>query len=161
MTAITLPAPHRLRPARRAASGTTRAIPHTSRGALGRRPHTVGERVATRRRPSPGRPDRLAAVKARPLRLTRRGRLVITGTLTAAGIGATMFTGTVSLAGTQAQHLPVRYVTVAPGDTLWSIAGEAAPGEDRRDTVHRIVDLNALRDASLSVGQRVAVPLGG
>ena len=161
MTAITLPAAHRLRPAARAASGTARALPRTSRAALGRRPRPVGVPRAARRRPSPVRRDGLAAGQARPLRLTRRGRLVITATLTAAGIGATMFTGAVSLAGTQAQHAPVRYVTVAPGDTLWSIAGEAAPGEDRRDTVHRIVDLNALRDASLSVGQRVAVPVGG
>jgi LysM repeat protein len=50
-------------------------------------------------------------------------------------------------------------VTVAPGDTLWSIAGEAAPGVDRRDTVHRIVELNALAGPELSVGQRVAVPV--
>jgi LysM repeat protein len=161
MTAISLPAPHQLRPARRAASGTTRAIQRNSRAALVRRPRPAAERLAVRRRPSRVRGDGLAAGQARPLRLTRRGRLVITATLTAAGIGATMFTGAVSLAGTQAQHPPVRYVTVAPGDTLWSIAGEAAPGEDRRDTVHRIVDLNALRDASLSVGQRVAVPVGG
>jgi hypothetical protein len=161
MTAITLPAAHRLRPAPRAASGTARALPRTPRRALGRRSRPVGELRAPRRRPSAVRRDGLAAGQARPLRLTRRGRLVITATLTAAGIGATMFTGAVSLAGTQAQHAPVRYVTVAPGDTLWSIAGEAAPGEDRRDTVHRIVDLNALRDASLSVGQRVAVPVLG
>ena len=160
MTAISLPAPHRLRLAPRAASGTTRAISRTSRRALGPRPRTAGQRVATRRHTSPERRKSLAATRARPLRLTRRGRLVITATLTAAGISATMFTGAVSLAGTQAQHASVRYVTVAPGDTLWSIAGEAAPGEDRRDTVHRIVDLNALRDASLSVGQRVAVPVG-
>jgi predicted Zn-dependent protease len=72
-----------------------------------------------------------------------------------------MFSGAVSLAGTQAGRVPVRYVTVAPGETLWSIAGQVAPGADRRDTVHRIVDLNALRDAQLQVGQRVAVPAGG
>ena len=55
----------------------------------------------------------------------------------------------------------MHYVTVAPGDTLWSIAAEAAPGEDRRDTVHRIVELNALGGPRLSVGQRVAVPTDG
>ena len=95
------------------------------------------------------------------MRLTRRGRLVITTLLFAVGVAITMFSGTVSLAGTDVEHLPVRYVTVAPGDTLWSIAGEAAPGVDRRDTVHRIVELNALAGPELTVGQRVAVPANG
>jgi LysM repeat protein len=93
------------------------------------------------------------------MRLTRRGRLLITMLLSLCGVSLTLFTGTVSLAGTQSDQVPVRYVTVAPGETLWSIAGEVAPATDRRDTVQRIVDLNALDGPRLSVGQRIAVPL--
>jgi LysM domain-containing protein len=162
MTAITLPAPRRVRPTARFSPATTRRAVPPSRGAFRSRPR-VGGPVATRRRSAvvPVGGDRCRSGRPQRLRLTRRGRLLITTTLTAAGICATMFTGAVSLAGTQAGQVPVRYVTVGPGETLWSIAGEAAPGKDRRDTIHRIVDLNALRDSQLEVGQRVAVPAGG
>lgn len=105
-------------------------------------------------RPAPGR---VGAARG-PLRLTRRGRLVITGALASAGVAATLFTGSVSLAGTQVEHQPVRYLTVAPGDTLWAIAGDVAPGADRRDTVQRLRDLNALESSELRAGQRIAVP---
>jgi LysM repeat protein len=50
-------------------------------------------------------------------------------------------------------------VTVAPGDSLWSIAGDVAPDADRRDTVAEIMELNALSGSSVNVGQRIAVPL--
>lgn len=165
MTAIPLTVPPRLRPA--SPEGRRRppaAVPQT------RRPSPSGAGTATRgRRASADVPTvRRVAVAApaargaaRPLRLTRRGRLLITTLLFAVGVAVTSFSGAVSLAGTHSEHVPVRYVTVAPGDTLWSIAGEAAPGADRRDTVHRIVELNALGGPELTVGQRVAVPVKG
>ncbi|GEB95012.1 MULTISPECIES: LysM peptidoglycan-binding domain-containing protein [Microbacterium] len=49
-------------------------------------------------------------------------------------------------------------VTVMPGDTLWSIAEEAAPGADPRDVVDAIVRLNALPSGALAVGQTLALP---
>jgi hypothetical protein len=42
---------------------------------------------------------------------------------------------------------------VQPGDTLWSIAAEIAPGTDVRRTVDRLVDLNGA--TALAVGQRL------
>ncbi|KQX64569.1 hypothetical protein ASD06_09500 [Angustibacter sp. Root456] len=93
-----------------------------------------------------------------PLRLTRRGRLVVTGLLATAGVAVSLFAGGVAGAGTDAQRVPVRYVTVAPGDTLWSIAGEVAPSEDRRDTVARILELNARDTSGVRAGDRIAVP---
>jgi LysM repeat protein len=63
-------------------------------------------------------------------------------------------------ASSAAQQVPVQYVTVAPGETLWSIAGDVAPGSDRRDTVAEIVELNALQGSSVRAGQRIAVPVG-
>jgi hypothetical protein len=148
MTAIPLSAPQRLRPTRQAGPRRTVA------GQASRRPPSgcaVNGRIAQR---GVGREDV-------HLRLTRRGRLLITSLLFLSGLAVTLFTGGVSLAGTESQPVPVRYVTVVPGDTLWSIAGEAAPGADRRDTVHRIVELNALPGPELFVGQRVAVPARG
>lgn len=108
--------------------------------------------------PSRPQPSVVAAVRRAPMRLTRRGRLAATGLMAAVTIGASMFVGGVSLAGSRAEHAPVRYVTVLPGQTLWAIAGEVAPEADRRDTVARILELNALPTSALQAGQRIAVP---
>lgn len=114
-------------------------------------------RVATgvRRDERAGRARRQAA----PLRLTRRGRLAVTGLLAAAGVTASLFVGGIGFAGTDAERPAVRYVTVAPGDTLWSIAGEVAPDQDRRDTVARILELNARETSGVRAGDRIAVPV--
>ena len=146
MTAVPVTAPRPLRPARPVQGSVQRTHGHS---AVHQRSICAG--------PRPVRAPRACAPR-RSVRLTLRGRLAITGLLTASGVALSLWTGAVSLAGTQAEQVPVRYVSVAPGDTLWSIAGETAPGEDRRDTVHRIVELNALTSAELAVGQRVAVP---
>jgi hypothetical protein len=61
-------------------------------------------------------------------------------------------------AGSTSRPVPVTYRVVLPGETLWQIAGEVAPGADRRDTVARIVELNALPNAGVNAGQRIAVP---
>jgi hypothetical protein len=61
-------------------------------------------------------------------------------------------------AGSTSRSMSVSYRTVLPGETLWQIAGEVAPGVDRRDTVARIVELNALSSAGVAAGQRIAVP---
>lgn len=45
---------------------------------------------------------------------------------------------------------------VQPGDTLWSIAAEVAPGTDVRSTVDHLVELNG--DAAIAVGQRLRLP---
>jgi LysM repeat protein len=84
---------------------------------------------------------------------------VVTGSLAAVGIAITLFTGAVGHAGTRAEQVPVSYVTVAPGETLWAIANEVAPDDDPRDTVQRILDLNALESSGVQAGQRIAVPV--
>lgn len=107
---------------------------------------------------------RVRAVRAaRPstsVRLTRRGRLVVTfvflGMLLAA---LTVFGATSAATGEAGAPVPTRTVMVDEGDTLWNIAAEvAAPGEVR-EMVHRIQELNALSEAGLDVGQRIAVPV--
>jgi Tfp pilus assembly protein FimV len=132
MTAITISAPVRTQPRR-----STRTAPASSPVVRA------------------GRARRQAA----PVRLTRRGRLVLTGLLASLGVVASLFVGGIGFAGTQAERVPVSYVTVAPGETLWSIAGEVAPDADRRDTVARILDLNALESSGVRAGQRIAVPV--
>jgi LysM repeat protein len=98
-----------------------------------------------------------------PLRLTRRGRLVLTGMI-AAGLllsmlAAVLLLDRVALAGPESgAAIPVSYHVVAPGETLWQLAGEVAPDADRRETVARIRELNALDGAAVSAGQRLALP---
>ena len=57
--------------------------------------------------------------------------------------------------GTPVAH---QYVVVQPGQTLWSIAGEADPGRDRRAVVEDILELNGLRGQVLQAGTRIALP---
>jgi LysM repeat protein len=49
-------------------------------------------------------------------------------------------------------------ITVAAGDSLWSIAEEVAPTADPRDVVDAIVRLNALDGVAVAAGQRIALP---
>ncbi|HKE70428.1 MAG TPA: LysM peptidoglycan-binding domain-containing protein [Nocardioidaceae bacterium] len=94
------------------------------------------------------------------LRLTRRGRLVVF--LASVGVTlTTLFAWVPSVVATseEGDPVPVRVVTVEPGDTLWDIAARANPGGNVGDTVHDIADLNALASTGdLQVGQQLSVP---
>ena len=51
-------------------------------------------------------------------------------------------------------------VTVAPGDTLWSIAAaQSGDTADVQDTIDRITAVNHLHSATLQPGQRLRIPL--
>lgn len=56
----------------------------------------------------------------------------------------------------------VRTVQVEPGDTLWGYAEDIAePGQDVRDVVVRLKQLNGLDSSALRVGQRIVLPVDG
>jgi hypothetical protein len=116
-------------------------------------------------RPQPVRVLRPAARPAgdTPVRLTRRGRVVVRiglGLLVLlAVVGGVLLISRPAEAGSTPQAVPVSYRIVLPGQTLWQIAGQVAPGVDRRATVQRIVELNALPGGAVSAGQRIAVPV--
>ena len=95
------------------------------------------------------------------LRLTRRGRLVVLGAFVLAALAVLVFALSDAATGTaeRGAPVPVRVVQVEAGDTLWDIASRAAPGEDPRDLIDEIEELNAL-DGSLRVGTEIAVPVG-
>lgn len=108
-------------------------------------------RVRPSRRPAPDR-----------LRLTRRGRLVVGAIIAgwllivvsvASGL-ATADAGSASAMSGSATGV----VVIQPGESLWQIAQQIAPGADPRETVLRIRELNGLSDAPVVPGQSLVVP---
>lgn len=97
---------------------------------------------------------------AAPLRITRRGRLALTllvSTVAAAVVGV-LGTGQAT-AGDAVRDAAAVEVVVVPGDTLWGIASESAsPGEDVRDVIAEIVELNGLPSSGVVAGQTLVVP---
>lgn len=88
---------------------------------------------------------------------------VSAGSVAAAGTGAGPWSaGSVEAervaAGTSAPPTGWAAVTVAPGDSLWAIAGRAATGDDRRDVVGRIVARNGLVGTEIAAGDALLVP---
>jgi Tfp pilus assembly protein FimV len=114
--------------------------------------------------PAPARtaPARTAPQATAPggLRLTRRGRLVVFLTFLAAALALLVFavSDAATGSGEVGRPVPVTMVTVETGDTLWSIATRAAPGEDPRALIDRIQQLNTL-EGPLQVGSTIAVPV--
>jgi len=121
-------------------------------------------------------PGRAAPTATTRFRLTRRGRIVLTTVVAtpvvmaavmlalSGGIAAATTSGVSS--GTapgsvlQTELVSFRYVTVAPGQTLWNLAEQIAPAADPRDVIVDIVDLNHLQGTYLQPGQRLALPAG-
>lgn len=114
----------------------------------------------TPRAPRPALRECSSAPTSPPLRLTARGRAAFLLLLILMALAWSLGSGTVSMAGTAPAVIPVRYVTVEAGQSLWTIAGEVAPGTDPRVTVAQIRELNALAGSAVSAGQQLAVPAG-
>ncbi|WP_316307751.1 hypothetical protein, partial [Clavibacter michiganensis] len=103
-----------------------------------------------------------AAVAPRTrLRITRRGRLVLTA-LDAAplalGAGLVALNGGAAVASKDASGTTFEYVTVSSGQSLWDLAEEIAPSADPRDVIASVVDLNRLPSSDVAAGQQLAVP---
>ena len=119
-------------------------------------------RTPTRPAVHPGAPA-VARVPARggELRLTRRGRVVVTLLLLVVVlVGFTMFSGYSAATREVGTQPETRTVVVDQGDTLWAIAGAAAGDRDVREVVHEIEKLNSLTGPELVEGQELAVPVG-
>ncbi|HUD36399.1 MAG TPA: LysM peptidoglycan-binding domain-containing protein [Streptosporangiaceae bacterium] len=108
-----------------------------------------------------------AATRRTPVRLTRRGRIVV-GTLVGITAAAAASVIWLAVAG-QAQAsshagaaVPLRSsmvrVVVRPGQTLWEIAEKADPSADPRTIVPQIVTINSLPGTGIDVGQVLWVP---
>jgi hypothetical protein len=100
------------------------------------------------------------AVRTR-LRLTRRGRIVLT-TLAAIPllliVAFAVLNGGQASAGNATANVHFDTVTIEPGETLWQLAEETAPNADPRDFVQDVISLNALDGSGLQAGQQISIP---
>ena len=152
--------------------------PGAGRGPGGvRQPGDVSQPGGVRRagsgqglRQSAGVPGTRPAPYRNTVRLTRRGRLVVTLMLTAVCLSLVVLAW-LAIAARAAQatdggqspgavYQNLTSVVVHPGQTLWSIASQAEPTADPRVVMQQIIELNALGGTSVVPGQRLWVPRG-
>lgn len=103
------------------------------------------------------------AVRSTRLRLTVRGRRVLAAIAAlpaVIAIALAMVSGGAALASRDAGAPGGSFetITVASGESLWSIAEEVAPQADPRDVVDAIVRLNALEGVTVQAGQSLSIP---
>ena len=96
------------------------------------------------------------------VRLNRRGRLARTCVVLSLAIVLGSVVSAKAGAGTDAA--PVKAgsfitVTVAPGDTVWSLANRLAAGGDVRSLVSQIISVNSLASVDVQAGQKLRSPL--
>ena len=105
----------------------------------------------------------VAPLSAPPARLTRRGRMVVTG-VSALLIGAiSVGLATAAQATRSGSSAPGRYVTkvtVLPGQSLWSLAEAYDPNADPRLTIQQIQQMNSMSGDQVQSGEVLWVPRG-
>ena len=106
-------------------------------------------------RPAPRRPATLPGRRP-PIRLTRRGRVVLLALLLAVAATITILLASASRAADPAGA--PRTAVVQRDDTLWSIAAREVPGGDPFTTIERIRFLNDLPDYPVHPGQTLIRP---
>ncbi len=117
--------------------------------------------------PVPRAPEAPAVTRRTPVRLTRRGRIVV-GTIAVIGTAAVAsliwlaISGQAQASGYAGPGTPARdsmlRVLVRPGESLWSIAVHADPSTDPRAIIPQIMDINSLPDTAIRAGQVLWVP---
>ena len=94
--------------------------------------------------------------------LNRRGRLARTVlVLSLAIVLGSVISAKAGAGTTAAPSAPGSFVTVtvAPGETVWSLANRMASGGDVRSLVSEIISVNSLPSVDLSAGQKLRIPL--
>ncbi|MGO8960736.1 MAG: LysM peptidoglycan-binding domain-containing protein [Streptosporangiaceae bacterium] len=102
-----------------------------------------------------------------PVRLTRRGRIVVTTLAALCATAAVLLVSLLASGGAQASnhgqpgrggYQGMHQIVVQPGQTLWSIASAAEPTADPRAVIQQIMSVNALNGSNIQVGQLLWVP---
>ena len=92
--------------------------------------------------------------------LTARGRVVLGLMLTLAALFAWVLVGSGTAgASTESNGAVTSVVVVQPGENLWSIAQSVNPGEDPRNLVIQIREINGLGSQHVFPGQSLIVPI--
>ena len=101
-----------------------------------------------------------------PLRLTRRGRVVLIGIpLVLLAVLIFLLAGFLNAPAKAADSAadlsitPTVSVTVQSGESLWAIAAAVVPERDPRDVIADIVQLNNLTAGAVVPGQQLFVPV--
>ncbi|TMR89628.1 LysM peptidoglycan-binding domain-containing protein [Nonomuraea basaltis] len=106
--------------------------------------------------------SRLERRSSPPLRLTRRGRVVLVVAVALLSLGGfwlgTRAVGHASVKVVVPSHAGLPWVEVHQGDTLWAIADVLSGGEDPGAVVEEIKRLNGLPDSIIHPGVRLYVP---
>jgi len=94
--------------------------------------------------------------------LNRRGRLARTFVVLSLAIVMASLVSAKAGAGTTSAPVAAGSfitVTVAPGETVWSLANRLSSGSDVRSLVSEIISVNSLASVDLSAGQKLRIPL--
>ena len=96
------------------------------------------------------------------IHLNRRGRLA--RTFVVLSLAIVMASVVSAKAGAGQDVAPAKAgsfitVTVAPGDTVWSLANRLAAGGDVRSLVSEIISVNSLDSVDVATGQKLRIPL--
>jgi LysM repeat protein len=96
------------------------------------------------------------------VQLNRRGRLARTFVVLSLAIVLGSVISAKAGAGTDAAPQAAGSfitVTVAPGDTVWSLANRLAAGGDVRSLIEEIISVNSLDSIDVQTGQKLRIPL--
>ncbi len=105
----------------------------------------------------------LAPVAIAPIRLTRRGRFLVSALsfifmLAISAVSLVGLATTGAKASNEESNTSTTKIVVAPGETLWTIAARVNPEIDPRAVIEQIKDLNVIEGSSIYSGQILLVP---
>jgi len=105
----------------------------------------------------------LAPVAVSPIKLTRRGRMLVSTVSFVAMLAISLVSlfgiATASAkASNEASNSTTTQIVVAPGETLWTIAARVNPEIDPRAVIDQIMDLNVIEGSNIYAGQVLLVP---
>ena len=105
----------------------------------------------------------LAPVAVSPIKLTRRGRMLVSALSFAAMLAISLVSlfgiATASAkASNESSNSTTTQIVVAPGETLWTIAARVNPEIDPRAVIDQIMDLNVINGSNVYAGQVLLVP---
>lgn len=105
----------------------------------------------------------LAPVAVSPIKLTRRGRMLVSTMSFAAMLAISLVSlfgiATASAKATnETSNSATTQIVVAPGETLWTIAARVNPEIDPRAVIEEIKALNVIEGSEVYAGQVLLVP---